>query len=89
MTLVHRGIKSTNILLDDNCAPKLSDYEASTLIPWNHTHLLTGVHGTLGCLDPEYFQSGKLIEESDVHSYGVVQFSQRQTMMTFFSRNLL
>ncbi|XP_047147362.1 LRR receptor-like serine/threonine-protein kinase FEI 1 [Vigna umbellata] len=90
--IVHRNIKSSNILFDECMESHISDLGLAKLLVDEEAHVTTVVAGTFGYLAPEYLQSGRATEKSDVYSFGVLLLElvtgKRPTDPSFVRRGL-
>ncbi|KAG2400396.1 LRR receptor-like serine/threonine-protein [Vigna angularis] len=70
--IIHRDVKSSNILLDKDLEPHLTDFGIAKSLCPSKSHTSTYIMGTIGYIDPEYARTSRLTEKSDVYSYGIV-----------------
>nr|GLL17269.1 LRR receptor-like serine/threonine-protein kinase ERECTA [Ipomoea trifida] len=70
--IIHRDVKSSNILLDNDFEPHLTDFGIAKSLCTSKSYTSTYVMGTIGYIDPEYARTSRLTEKSDVYSYGIV-----------------
>ncbi|XP_042500365.1 probable receptor-like protein kinase At1g30570 [Macadamia integrifolia] len=73
--IIHGDVKTANILLDENCVAKMSDFGLSrTGSAFDDAHITSTIKGTCGYMAPEYMVGGQLTRKTDVYAFGVVLF---------------